>query len=272
MFKIIKESFHIVNENIIIATPLIFFSIISSLYLIFSSGESKIGTIFSVILFFLMLCAFFAGWFMMITKIIKKAEDNESKLIAEFSAGVGEYFVSMLGMTFTMMLISVMIIISAIIAGKHFIGSIGVTYAQIMQAASNIDTMKAFVDSLTTEQLVKINYWNILLFVSMLINSFIVMFYPAAIFFKEKNPFKSFFISLKDIFGHRFFKNVALYIIIFTLYMFISFAAAIWGKNIFVHFIITLVNFYYMTFVVILIFNYYYSNFAKIGSNIDATV
>lgn len=271
MLDIIKESFRITNENIIIATPLILFSLISSLYLIFSYSGNSIGIITSVILFFLMLAAFLSGWFYMIAKAVKNSE-LQNNFITEFPTGVGEYFLSVLGMIFKIMIITTVIVIFAYICGKKFIGGIGVSYNQIVQAAASIEAMKDFVNNLNNEQLIKINAWNILFFCSMVLNYFILMLYPAAIFFKRKNPFVAFWISLKDTFGHRFFKNLLLFLIIFTSYMIISALTAFFGKNIFVHFILTLINFYYLTFVGILVFNYYYSNFAKIGSAIDTTV
>ena len=71
MFKTIRESFKITNGNIVIATPLIFFSLISSLYMIFSAAGNKIGIIFSVILFFLMFGAFLSGWIYIIIRAVK---------------------------------------------------------------------------------------------------------------------------------------------------------------------------------------------------------
>lgn len=272
MFKIIKESFRITNDNIILATPLIFFSIISSLYLMFSSGGNKLSLIFSAILFFLMLGAFVSGWFMMITKAVKEQSIEDKALIAEFPAGVGEYFLTIVCMIIKVFIVSIIIMILIILAGKKFIGDTGITYSQIVSATANIETMKAFADSLTNEQLLKINAWNTLLFFGIIFNNFILMFYPAAIFFKTKNPFKAFFVSIKDIFSRKFFKNIGLFLLIFIVYMIISTVSALFGKNIIVHFFITLINFYYITFVAVLVFNYYYSNFAKIGSNIDATV
>lgn len=272
MFKTIRESFNITNGNIVIATPLIFFSLISSLYMIFSAAGNKTGLIFSVILFFMMFGAFLSGWFYMIIRAIKEPDIEDSRLISEFTSGVGEYFLPVMGMIFKIIVLFLIISIVVVITGKKLIGGVGISYNDIMQAASNVDSSKAFVDSLSNEQLVKINAWNLLLLGTGVFTYFILMFYPAAIFFKNKNPFKAFFISLKDTFGHRFFKNVGLFLFITIIYAFISLCTTILGKNIVLHFILTLVNFYYMTFVGVLICNYYYSNFIKIGSNIDTTV
>ena len=272
MFKIIKESFKITNENIVIATPLIFFSLISGLYMIFSSYGSRLGMLFSVILFFLMLGAFISGWFYIIFRAVKEPDIEDNQLILEFPSGVGEYFLPALGVIFKVAIVSVLIIIAAVVAGKKLIGMPEISYNQFAQATANVDTMKAFIESLDTEQLIKLKHWNILMFCAMIFNYFILMLYPAVVFFKEKNPFKAFFINLKDTFGHRFFKNVGIFLFIFAIYMIISIISIFMNGNIVLHFILTLLNFYYITYAGVLLFNYYYSSFMKIGSNIDTAV
>ena len=273
MIDIIKESLKITNDNLIIATPLILFSLISTLYMIFSSGGNSIGTLFSVILFFLMLSAFLSGWFYMIAKVIKEPEtNNKDKLIVEFPSGVGEYFLVIIGMLIFTLLLSSIIVLSAVLIGKKYIGSTGISQAQIIAAASNIETMKNFANSLTNEQLIKINQWNLFILMTLMFNYFILMFYNPAIFFKKKNPFIAFFVSLKDLFGRKFFKNLTVFLLITVAYMFISILSAFLNSNIFLHFIFTLINFYYITFIAVFVFNYYYSNFAKIGGTIDKTV
>ena len=272
MFKTARESLKITNDNIIIATPLILFSLISGLYLIFSASGSKAGILFSVFLFFLMTAAFISGWFFMITRAVKEPDIQSGQIFSEFPSGVGEYFLSALGIIFQTVVISVLIMIAAFIAGKKFIGAPGVSYEQFSQALVNVESMKTFVNSLSQEQLIKINNWNMLIFFAMIINSFILMLYPAVVFFKNKNPFKAFFIALKDTFGHRFFKNAGIFLLIFVLYMLISLGSVLTNNNVILHFIFTLINFYFATYTGVLVFNHYYSNFVKIGSNIDTTV
>lgn len=272
MFKIIKESFKITNGNIVIATPLIFFSLISSLYMIFSASGNNIGMIFSLILLFLMLGAFLSGWFYMIIRAVKEPDIEDNRLIIEFPSGVGEYFLPVMWMIVQVIIVFVLISFGVVVLGKKIIGGVGVSYEQIIHATANIEATKAFVDSMSYEQLVKINQWNVLALCSLSFGYFILMLYPAVIFFKEKNPFKAFFISLKDTFGHRFFKNIGLFIFISLFYTIISLCSVLLGKNIFLHFVFTLLNFYYITYVGVLLFNYYYSNFIRIGSNIDTTV
>lgn len=275
MLNTVKESFKITNECIIIATPLILFSLLASLYLILSAGGTKFGLLSTVVLLILMLAAFLSGWFYVITNAIKDSSERTkdySSLWGEFTTGVGSYFLNILGLIFVLAMVSFIIYASAIVVGKNLIGSPNITYSQIVAASTSIETMKAFANSLTPEQIAKINSWNLLLFSAMIINYFAVMFYTPTMFFKERNPFKAYFISLKDLFSRHIIKNILLYVFIFVSYFFLLLTNAIFGNNIIVHFILTIVNFYYATFVAILVFNYYYSNYAKIGSAIDKTV
>ena len=273
MFGIIRESFRITNNYISIATPLILFSLISTLYLVFSSGGNKLGLIFTLFLFFLMTGAFLSGWFYMTAQAVRSPENDEnSSLISEFPAGVGEYFLSILAFLFNLILISSIIIIAVVLLGKKFIGNPGISYVQIVNASGSVEAMKTLLSSLSNEQLAKINAWNFLFMLAMFFNYFLVMFYAPSIFFKQKNPFISLFVSLKDLFCRHFFKNIALYLFISISYLCLSVISALIGSNIFIHFILTLVNFYYITFIIVLIFNYYYSNYIKIGATIDKTV
>ena len=72
MLSIIKQSFDFTNKYIILATPLILFSLLSSLYILFSIGGNLISLIFAMVLFTLMLGAFLSGWFFMIKEHINR--------------------------------------------------------------------------------------------------------------------------------------------------------------------------------------------------------
>ena len=117
---------------------------------------------------------------------------------------------------------------------------------------------------LSEEQLFKLNAWNLLLFGTMSVNYFLIMFYSPALFFKEKNPFKAFFLSLKDLFSKKFLENFGLYLMLFVSYFVLSVLSTLFGANIVIHFIFTLINFYYLVFIAVLVINYYYSKFVKI--------
>lgn len=268
-----KESFNITNKYIILATPLILFSLLSSIYILFSINGNLISIVIAVILFTLMLAAFLSGWFNMIKCCVQTPEnDDPNSLMKEFPAGVGEYFLQILGLMFNTFVFSLIMLIISYFAGMKLIGDIGVSADSISKAMESITALKAFMLSLSQEQLIRLNAWNLLLFGIVSIVYFLIMFYSPALFFKEKNPYKAFWIALKDLFSKKFFKNLALYLILFATYFILSILTTMFGANIFMHFIFTLINFYYLVLAVVSIYNFYYNNYVKIGGNLDETI
>ena len=187
-----------------------------------------------------MLAAFISGWSFMLKTCVQEPErDDPNSLIKDFPAGVGEYFLSVLGLIFIVAVLS--------------IGVLGASYAAGMK-------------------LFRLNAWNLLLLITMGLEYFLILFYIPAMFFKSKNPFKALFLALKDLFSKKFFSNLGLYLILFLSYSILSILTTIFGLNVITHFIFTLINFYYMVFIAVLVFNYYYVNFVKIGGKLDERV
>lgn len=270
MLNCLKESFKLTNKYIILATPLILFSLLSSLYILFSLGGNLTSLIIAFILFTLMLSAFLSGWFFMIRECIKKTDNEDpNALIKFFPEGVGEYFLPVMGMIFCVFIISCSLISLSYFAGMKVIGDIGISTETLSKAMENFENLKALLLSLNEQQLFKLNAWNFLLLGTMSFTYFIIMFYAPTMFFKEKNPFKSYFLSLKDLFSRKFFQNLLLFLGLYITYFILSAFTAIFGMNVFIHFIFTLLNFYYLVFAAVWIFNYYYRNYACIGSKID---
>lgn len=273
MWKIIRESFTITNNNLALATPLILFSLLSNLYLIFSASNNIYSIICSVILFFLMVAAFLSGWGYMIKKIITRTDiEPQNSLFTDFPTGVGEYFLSAIGLVINALFISVILVSLTIIAGKHFIGNIGITTSQFITATSSIETMRSFILSLSNEQITGLNLWNSLFFCMLSINYFVLMFYLPALLFKRKNPFLAYLVSIKNLFGKKILSNITLLLTIIVLYMLISVLTVLFGSNVIIYFILTLLHFYFITFVAVTLFNYYYNTFVKTGTIIDKTV
>ena len=273
MIKCFKESFNYTNKYIILATPLILFSLLSSLYLLFSLNGNLISMLIAVVLFFLMLSAFLSGWLYMTSNVIKN-EDREdpNSLLKEFPSGVGEYMLPTIGMLFNTFIVITLIMVVSYIIGLKFIGSTGIAPDAFSKAMTSITALKTFVSSLSSEQLTKLNYWNLLIFFTMVFTYYVLMFYAPAVFFKTKNPFKGLFISIKDVLTRHFFKNILLFLILFTTYFVISVFSTIFQANAVLYFVFTLINFYYLVLAVLFLFNYYYTNYVKIGSNVDMTV
>ena len=266
MLSYIKDSFQLTNKYIILATPLILFSLLSSLYILFSVGGNLLSLLIALILFGLMVGAFLSGWFFMIKTCVSNPEQEDPNvLLKEFPAGVGEYFLPVLGLMINTIIISVLLILVSYFVGMKLIGDIGITPEALTKGMESFAAMKTFLGSLPQEQIFKLNAWNMLLFFTMSVTYFLIMFYSPALFFKEKNPFKAYFVSLKDLFSKKFFTNFGLFLILFVSYFILSILTTLFGANVVMHFIFTLINFYYLVFVAVMVYNYYYKNFVQIN-------
>lgn len=273
MFEIVRDSFRLANKYIILATPLIIFSLLTSLYAILTFNNTKISLIIGIIVFFLMISAFSSGWFYMVKIGVTQPDaDNENSLITNFTSGVGEYFLPACGMIIVFFIYGLILFFAASILGTKLIGDVGISPEKFSSVMVSTELLKNFLSTLTKEQLTKLYKWNLLILLTMTITYFSVMFYPAALFFKEKNPLISLWINLKDLLSRNFFKNLILFIFVFAVYFVLSILTTIAGKNVIANFIFTLINFYYAVFVAVLTFNYYYKNYIIIGSNIDTRI
>lgn len=270
-----KKVFELTNRYIILGTPLILFSLLSTVYLVISARGTVIHLLIAIILFALMSAAFIAGWFNMVkTAILEPDREDVNSLIKEFTPGVGEYFLSSLGVIFNVIIVSLVILVAASIIGMKVIGNPDISIEALNAAVQTPESLKVFLASLSKEQLVKINAWNLLLLGAMAFTYFIEILYLPAMFFKNKNPFISFFIGLKDLFSRKFFKTLGIFVLLFVVYSLISILSALFIRSVILHFIITLLNFYFITCASVGVFYYYHNNFVKaqLGQIIDKEV
>ena len=71
--------------------------------LVTNLGGKVINLLIAIVLFTFMTAAFIAGWFNMIKiAVLQPDREDPNSLIKEFVGGVGEYFLSSLGMIFVM--------------------------------------------------------------------------------------------------------------------------------------------------------------------------
>ena len=271
-----QKVFDLTNKYIILATPLILYSLISSIYLSTTIGNGKIiNLIIAFLLFMMMAGAFIAGWFNMIKIAVTFPNNDEpNSLIKQFPAGVGEYFLPAMGSISIMLIISIFMLIISYYIGLHFIGDTGIASDSLSKALQNSNELKAFVNALTPEQLNKLNSWNMLILGTVTFSYFIFFLYLPTLFFKKSNPFLAFFTSLKDLFSRKIFKTAGIFLLIFIINFIISIFSTIFANNLILHFIITLLSFYFITIASVGVFHYYYQNFIRpmLGQNVDVQV
>ena len=271
----IKKIFGLTNKYIILATPLILYSLLSNLYAAFSATGKLINILVALILLTFMSGAFIAGWLVMIKKALDdEYPNNPNLLIKDFVSGVGEYFLPATGGLVCTTMFSILILVLTFVLGNHFIGDIGVTAEQISKAMESAIGLKTFLTSLSAEQIVKINQWNILILLTMFSIYFLLIFYFPAIFYKNKNPFFALLVSLKDLFSRKFFVVLVIIFAVAIGYLFMSAMSALTSQNLVLHFIVTMLSFYLMIVLTMWIFDFYNRNFvmSHLGQNIDETV
>lgn len=271
-----KKNFELTNKYIVLATPLILFSLLSSIYMAVSfQSRNLIGITLAVVILFLMIVVFIAGWGQMVKSAVKEeSPDSPNMIIKNFPSGVGEYFLPVCGFMVLAGIINFLFFGVLFALGMHFIGDIGVNMTELSKAMANQEALKAFLSGLSTTQLMKMNLWNMLIMGGMIMSSFLMFLYVPAMFFSTKNPFKGLYLSIRYIFGKRFFKILGLFLIIFSANFVISILSAILAGNVITNFVMTLVNFYFICWVSIAVFHYYYNNFVniKLGQIIDTTI
>ena len=268
--------FNLSNKYMILATPLILYSLFSSIYILISiSNPSFIHGIFAILLILLMSGAFTAGWFYMIKQaVVESDREDPTSLIKEFPSGVGEYFLPSLGAIIVISIIFIAIIQIFIFAGTHFLGDMEVYKTAMMKSVNNPNNLKIYLDTLTSEQLANINAWNLLLLTGATIPCFFIILYIPALFFKSKNPIIAFWISLKNLFCKHFFKTIGVTLLILAVNLLISVISALTKASSLSVFIITLINFYFVMTAGVGIFYYYYHTFVRIpiGQNVDIKI
>lgn len=264
------------NKNITVATPLILYSMFSTIYMFMSLNGKIIQLLFAILLLLLMTAAFIAGWGNMIKTVVEteNSETQQETLFKDFVSGVGEYILPILGAILIIVLSGSVITLLAFIAGNHFIGDPNISTEALSEAMKTTSALKSFVTSLSPIQLEKLQAWNLLLLSTMTATNFVIILYFPAIFLKNKNPFLALFISLKDLFSKKFFKTLGIYFLIFVINLIISILSNLTNGNFVFHFLLTLINFYFITAASIGVFYYYNEHFIKslIGKNVDIEI
>ena len=274
MIKLFKDAVKVTNENIILATPLIIFMWLLSLYVGYSrlSVNSLALMALSFITTIFMTAAFFAGWFYMVKKAIKLSKEtfvldsDKTKaifnLIKVIPAGIGKYFWPFLGMIFLAIIIIMAVCTIVFKTGMFFIGDLGIDPAAVADVLSTPSGMKAFLDSLTFEQLIKLNNWNLLILCATSITSFIFMLWIPEVVYKTSNPLKAIFSSIKKVFK-KIIKTFQLFIFTSILNLVLSFINTFSFANSLLYFVMMLLYFYFLVYLVVLLFLYYDREFVE---------
>ena len=274
MFKLFRDSFRATNEGIILATPLVLFMWLISLYIMYSKEvvDTIPEFILSAVTILFMTSAFCSGWFYMAKKcvefskknfILDKDKASESlNLIQAFPVGIGKYFL-------TYIIVSVMFILGVLLVSVityhislPFIREINFSMSQMNTVINSSQELINFFNSLSPEQLGALLKLNFCFACTTSLFLFFIMLWMPEIIYRDKNPIIALFTSIYKLFV-KFGKSLLLFIYINFLNISISFLSTFAFLHPIAYMIMTIIYFYFIVYVIVLIFSYYDEEFNK---------
>lgn len=277
MINIFKQAAKITNYNIILAIPLIVFVKLLDLYSLYSRNtvDSTHELILASVTVLFMSGAFFASWFYMVKDAIDLSKqvfvldaDRAKATMNLFKAlpvGIGKYFLSFVGFYIILFFIQVFATPVVYLLGVNIIGGLDTESMQNLQVIAmdpsiTNQSMAAFIDKLTPEQIIFFGKWSLLFMLITSIIMYLLMFWIPEIIYKTPNPLVALWRSVvklfKDFFSSfRFF--ISIWLMGFALLFLNTFAVI----NPLAYIIMNIILFYFTVFVVVAIFLYYDKKF-----------
>lgn len=277
MINIFKQAAKITNYNIILAIPLIVFVKLLDLYSLYSRNtvDSTHELILASVTVLFMSGAFFASWFYMVKEAIDLSKqvfvldaDRAKATMNLFKAlpvGIGKYFLSFVGFYIILFFIQVFATPVVYLLGVNIIGGLDTESMQNLQVIAmdpsiTNQSMAAFIDKLTPEQIIFFGKWSLLFMLITSIIMYLLMFWIPEIIYKTHNPLVALWRSVvklfKDFFSSfRFF--ISIWLMGFALLFLNTFAVI----NPLAYIIMNIILFYFTVFVVVAIFLYYDKKF-----------
>lgn len=277
MINIFKQAAKITNYNIILAIPLIVFVKLLDLYSLYSRNtvDSTHELILASVTVLFMSGAFFASWFYMVKEAIDLSKqvfvldaDRAKATMNLFKAlpvGIGKYFLSFVGFYIILFFIQVFATPVVYLLGVNIIGGLDTESMQNLQVIAmdpsiTNQSMAAFIDKLTPEQIIFFGKWSLLFMLITSIIMYLLIFWIPEIIYKTPNPLVALWRSVvklfKDFFSSfRFF--ISIWLMGFALLFLNTFAVI----NPLAYIIMNIILFYFTVFVVVAIFLYYDKKF-----------
>ena len=278
MFKLYRQTFKTTNDGMILATPLILFVWILSLYIAYSKSvvDTQFEVALSAVTMLFMTSAFCSGWFYMVTKCVefskKQFETEEEKateamkLIKIFPDGIGKYFLTFIGVVviFMTIILSMVWLMQVLTTPILLQISDVLTKSGLNFSVSDTQNVQMLLDKISPTELMPLfrqimrptcKFLFIVTVIPMIV-SFLMMLWLPEVVYRDKNPLVALFTSIKKIFK-KFKKSVGLFIYLTVVQVFMSFLSSLALINVVVYLFLMLVYFYFVVYVTVLLFTYY---------------
>lgn len=272
MFKLFKDTFKSTNEGIILATPLILFLWLITLYISYSKEvvDTLPEMILSGITMLFMFSAFCSGWFYMVKKcvefskkdfILDEDKAHESlKLIQALPIGIGKYFLKYVGVC--VMFLGMAMILASITYSITipFIQQMDFSLEQMSTAINSAQEAANFISTMPTDKMLILFKLNMILLGITSLFSFLLMLWMPEIIYTDRNPLVALFTSIKKLFI-KFWKSIGLFVYITMCQFVISYLSTFALLHPLAYMIMMIIYFYFIVYVVVLIFSYYDKEF-----------
>ena len=263
MIKILKDSWYLTKNNLVLAYPLIFFFWIISMLIPTMSGieikSLKFLMIWANIIG--LVIVFWSGWFEMFAKIAisyKKDDRTVDKkeysfvLMKEFLPGIGKNFLSYLGGLLLYFLLFCLIFLCTGLIGTKLFGVPQIP-DNLIYLFSDKHAMYNFLNSLSDSEKMIYFKWNLLTVFAGVLFSLITIFWAPMIVLCSLNPLKAFFLNLKLIF-RKPFHVIILYLIYFGANIILSVISSVAGSHLLLQFIAITIMFLFLLYYLMLLF------------------
>ncbi|MCR4881289.1 MAG: hypothetical protein K6A44_04980 [bacterium] len=267
LIDVLKEALRLMKKNMNLTQLVFLLFILVTIFIPVMAGvKLNVRIIPMVVLFFAVLCAFFAGLFFAFKKSLDydtnpPKSDNIYDLpplyFAEFFQGVGKYTKTFIFAGILVLLILFLTILTHNYIIDHYIG---IPQSLINAARSGILNDNAqiinLINSLSPSDQTKILKLSSVTLLSMCFFGYITVLYPVILVTEEKNFFISFFESLRIL-----AKNMPISIIIFIFFNLLltiaGMAGAVFANSIILSVICILLQCYLNVWYILSLFVYY---------------
>jgi hypothetical protein len=214
----------------------------------------------------LMWAAFLSGWGYAVRQAIishYSDENEKEKLFHTFNVfskmlkGIGDYFLSFVGVFFIIIVFMLIVVTIASLIGKSFIGEININVEELKNVLTlGNAAISEYVHKLPIETIKNLFLWIQVLFFSMTVVWFSCFFLTAAVLKNSKNPFKAFLIQSKFIWTN-FLSTAVFFLIINILQVIVVLLAFLFTSNFILSFVYLFLEFYFMVYSIVTVFLFY---------------
>lgn len=274
MFKLIKNSFIMTNDCIILATPLIIFLSLLGWYFDYAANtvDNAPKLILATTTLLVMTSGFASAWLYMVKKTITLSKkvfifDKERVkalwfLLASLPKGIGRLFLPIIGVIAIYLLIYLLMFSGINVLVSKIAGSINLDSFSFQTIMLSSKELINEVNELTDDEIIIINYWYLLTFIGSSIISFITLLWIPEIVYNEKNCFKALFNSIKKVFIN--FKNsITLFCYITAIILLLTILNTFLMFSPMLYFFVLLLYYYFLVYIIVLLFTYYDTTYIK---------